>query len=221
MQITVKVEQVKDTISIAGESTIAGHTGEIDAVAIRDLIQAPTGSASAKVSEIFLTRERDKATPKLAEACSMGENIGTVTIYLLKNVNGAPKPFMTYTLTETFVSRLEHETLDSNGGAYLPHQGYSGLAGNASGAGWRAIGLNQNVDRFYSRARANPNPVYAMPIGSATDTEIERVWFSPATLQWTYTPYGTDGNAGGLVEKAWDLQASTELAVTTAESETT
>jgi type VI secretion system Hcp family effector len=212
MQITVKVEKTAGTVSIPGESTVADHTGEIDAIAIRDLIQAPTGSASAKVSEIFLTRERDKASPKLAQACSMGENVGTVTIYLLKNVNGNPKPFMTYTLTETFVSRIEHETAEANGGAYLPHQGFSSTGGNVFGVLWRAAGLNQNADRAYSRDRAQPNPVYAMPMGAATDKEIERVWLSPATIKWTYTPYASDGLAGGNVEKGWNLQTSAELA---------
>lgn len=210
MQITVKVEKTAGTISIAGESTVAGHAGEFDAIAVRDLIQAPTGSATAKVSEIFLTRERDKASPKLAEACAMGENIGTVTIYLLKNVNGEPKPFLTYTLSETFVSRIEHETAESNGGAYLPHQGFSGTGGNVFGALWRAAGLNQNADRSYSRERANPNPVYAMPMGQATDKEIERVWFSPASIKWQYSSYDAVGTATNI-EKGWDLQTSAEL----------
>jgi type VI secretion system Hcp family effector len=212
MQITVKVEKTAGTVSIAGESTVADHTGEMDAIAIRDLIQAPTGSAKANVSEIFLTRYRDKATPKLAEACSMGENIGTVTIYLLKNVNGTPKPFMTYALTETFVSRIEHETAEANGGAYLPHQGFSGTSGNVFGALWRAAGLNQNADRAYTRDRAQPNPVYSMPMGPATDKEVERIWLSPATLKWTYTPYDGTGTAEGNVEKGWNLQTSVELA---------
>jgi len=210
MQITVKVEKTAGTISIAGESTVTGHTGEFDAIAVRDLIQAPTGSATAKVSEIFLTRERDKASPKLAEACAMGENIGTVTIYLLKNVNGEPKPFLTYTLSETFVSRIEHETAESNGGAYLPHQGFSGTAGNVFGSLWRAAGLNQNADRSYSRERANPNPVYAMPLGAATDKEIERVWFSPASIKWQYSSYDAVGTATNI-EKGWNLQTSAEL----------
>ena len=211
MQITLKIEKPAGTVLIGGESTVDGHTGEIDAIAIRDLIQAPTGSATAKVSEIFLTRNRDKASPKLAQACSMGENIGTVTIYLLKNVDGTPSPFMTYTLAETFVSRIEHETAEANGGAYLPHQGFSGTAGNTYGALYRLAGLNQNADRSYSRDRANPNPVFALPMADATDKEIERIWLSPASIKWTYTPYDSAGTAGGNVEKGWNLQSSKEL----------
>ena len=206
MEITVKIEKTAGTVSIEGESVLDGHANELEAMAIRDLVQAPTGSARANISEIFLTRHRDKASPKLAQACSTGENIGTVTIYLFKNVNGGPKAYMTYELTDTFVSRIEHETAEANGGAYLPHQGFSGTAGNVWGALWRGAGLNQNADRGYSRARAQPRPIYAMPPGAATDNEVERIWLSPATIKWTYTPYDSTGAAGGNVEKGWNLQ---------------
>ena len=212
MQITVKIEKTAGTVSIPGESTVSEHAGEMDALAIRDLILAPTGSAKAQVSEIFLTRYRDKATPKLAEACSMGDNIGLVTIYLLKTVGGDPKPFLTYTLTETFVSRVEHETAEANGGAYLPHQGFSGAKGNSYGALYREMGLNQNADRPYTRDRARPNPVYSMPMGVATDKEVERIWLSPETIKWTYTLYDVEGEADGNIEKGWNLQTSKELA---------
>ena len=212
MQITVKIEKTADTISIVGESKVAEHTGEMDALAIRDLILAPTGSAKAQVSEIFLTRYRDKATPKLAEACSMGDNIGLVTIYLLATFDGDLKPFLTYTLTETFVSRVEHETVEANGGAYLPHQGFSGAKGNTFGQLYRDMSLNQNADRPYTRDRARPNPVYSMPMGVATDKEVERIWLSPETIKWTYTLYDSKGKPDGNIEKGWNLQTSKELA---------
>ena len=211
MLITVKVEKTAGTISIGGESAITDHTGELEALAVRDLVTAPAGSAKAYVSEIMLTRDRDKGTPKLCEACSMGENIGTVTIYCFRTVSGGSKVFLTYTLTETFVSRIEHETADGAGGAYMAHQGYSGLSGHPYGALWRAASLTQNADRNYSRLRAGPNPVYSLPPTTATDKEIERVWLSPATITWTYTPYSSDGTAGGNVEKAWNLQTSAEV----------
>ena len=211
MEITVKIEKTAGTISIEGESALDSHASELEAIAIRDLIQAPTGSGRANISEIFLTRYRDKASPKLAQACSMGENIGTVTVYMFKNVNGGPKVYMTYTLTDTFVSRLEHETAEANGGAFLPHQGFSGTSGNVFGVLWRAAGLNQNADRSYSRGRAQPNPVYSMPMGAATDKEVERIWLSPATITWTYTPYDGTGTAGGNVENGWNLQTGVKV----------
>lgn len=211
--ITVRIEDAAapGSITIEGEATQAGHENELEAVAIRDLIEAPTGTSKAKVSEIFLTRYRDKATPKLAEACSMGRNIGTVTVSLFKNIGGGPKVFMTYKLTDTFVSRLEHETAEENGGAYLPHQGFSGAAGHTFRALWNLAGLTQNADREYSRRRAQPNPVFPQPLGSVTTDEIERVWLSAATITWTYTPYDAAGMPGGNIEKGWNLQTSVAL----------
>ena len=158
--ITVRIEKTGGTISIEGEATQAGHEGELEAIAIRDLVEAPTGTSKAQLSEIFLTRYRDKASPKLAEACSMGENLGTVTVSLFKNTETGPQIFMKYTLTDTFVSRIEHETAEANGGAFLPHRGYSNYAGHAFRALWNLAGMTQNADRGYSRARANPVPVY-------------------------------------------------------------
>lgn len=211
MQITVLNEKDGDKY-IKGETSVSGHDEEWDAIAIRDLIQAPSGTISASVSEVFLTRERDIASPKLAQACASGENIGTVTIYLLTNVGGSPQPWMKYTLTETFVSRIEHETLATNGGAYLPHQGFSGMKGSPGGAGLRAEGLNQNAGRLYARARANPIPIFALPVAEATDKEIERVWLSPATIEWRWESFDSDGSSTGHLEKGWNLQSSTELA---------
>ena len=57
--------------------------------------------------------------------------------------------------------------------------------------------MTQNADRGYSRARANPVPVYPQPVGSITTDEVERVWLNAASIKWTYTPY-TAGVAGGL-----------------------
>ena len=210
-EVTVKIEETPGTISIAGGATTQGHAGELEAIAVRDLITAPTGTAKAQLSEIFLTRYRDKASPKLAEACSVGSNIGTVTISVFKNTEAGPKVYMQYTLTDTFVSRIEHETAEENGNAYLPHQGYSNLAGHVFRPLWNTAGLTQNEDRRYARARANPVPVYPQPISSVTTDEVERVWFNAATIKWTYTPYDSAGVAGGAIEKGWDLQQSAAL----------
>ena len=209
--ITVKIEKTAGTISIGGEATQTGHVGELEAVAIRDLIMAPTGTAKAQLSEIFLTRYRDKGTPKLAEACSMGENIGTVTISMFKNTDTGPKVYMQYTLTDTFISRIEHETAEENGNAYLPHQGYSNAAGHMFRTLWNLAGMTQNADRGYARARANPVPVFPQPISSVTTDEVERVWLNAATIKWTYTPYDSAGVAGGAIEKGWNLQTSVAL----------
>ncbi|MCY3811462.1 MAG: type VI secretion system tube protein Hcp [Gammaproteobacteria bacterium] len=209
--ITVKIEQSPGTISITGESNMDGHVDELEAIAVRDLIVAPTGTSKARLSEIFLTRYRDKASPKLAEACSLGENIGTATVFLFKNTEDGPKVYLQYTLTDTFVSRIEHETAEANGTAYMPHQGYSNLAGHSYRTAWNQAGLTQNADRRYARARANPVPLYPLPIGSTTNDEVERLWLNAATVTWTYTPYDGLGAAGGAIEKGWNLQTSVAL----------
>ena len=209
--ITLKIVDGNGNVSIEGESKLSGHANELEAIAIRDLVFAPSSAGSAYISEIFVTRLRDKASPKLAEACSMGTNLKTVTVSLFKNVGTGKEVFLQYTLTDTFVSRIEHETLEDNGGAYLAHIGYSGEGGSSDRAALNAAGLTMNANRSYSRARAAPTPLYPQPIGaSVTDKEVERLWLSAATVQWTYIPYA-DGVAGGKLEKGWDLQQSIAL----------
>ena len=209
--ITVKIEKTEGTISIEGECTRTDHTNELEAISVRDLITAPTGTTKAQFSEIFLTRYRDKATPKLCQACSMGENIGTVTISVFRNIGEGPKVYLKYTLTDTFISRIEHETAEENGNAYLPHEGYSNSAGHGFRALWNVAGLTQNADRGYARDRANPIPMYPQPISDATTDEVERIWFNAATIKWTYTPYTTAGVAEGNIEKGWNLQTGVAL----------
>lgn len=189
-----------DIDTIPGEATITGHTNELEALAVRDLVVAPTGSARAKVAEIFLTRYVDKGSPKLAEACSMGTNVGTVTINFFKNATTGPTVYMKYVLTDTFVSRVEFATGDSAGNAFLPYDGWAGKAGHEFGAMWRKSGANQNADRNYARFRANPDPIFPAPLGTSTNDEIERVWLSPATIKWNWSP------KSNAVEKGYNLQ---------------
>lgn len=200
--ITVKITD------IAGESTLTGHEDELAAVAVRDLVYAPVGTGSAYMSEIAVTRVKDKGSPKLLQACAVGQNLGEVQVFMFTNTTAGPQPFMVYTLTEAFVSRIENETAQSNGGAYLAHNGYSQAGGSNHQAALQSFGLTMNADRSYARYRAKPNPLFPMPVGSNTDTEVERVWFNAATVRWTYTPFGADGVAGGAVEKGWNLQTS-------------
>ena len=62
--ITVRIEKTGGTISIAGEATQTGHEGELEGIAVRDLIEAPTGTAKAQLSEIFLARYRGQGEPE-------------------------------------------------------------------------------------------------------------------------------------------------------------
>ena len=203
-QITLKIAD------IAGESAITDHVGELEAMAIRDLVFAPSTAGAAYLSEIFVTRLRDKATPKLAEACAMGANIGDVAVFVFRNTEEGPKVMLEYELTDTYVSRIEHETDEDGGGAFLPYVGYgqSGDSGKHRAA-LNRWGLTMNADRRYARQRAQPTPAFPRPIGAAaSNAEVERIWLNPATVKWIYTPY----DAGqGVVEKGWNLQTSAAI----------
>ena len=190
--------------NIAGESTVEGHTDKLDAVSIFDTVQSGTGAGNAKLSEILLTRIKDRASPKLAEKCATGTSLGDITISVFRNVGTGPKVFLKYTLTATYVSRIEYETVESGGIAYMPHVGYS----QGGAPSWRPLalssGANVNDVRGYARARAAPNPIYDQPLGVFGVAEVERVWLNSATVKWTYTPYVGDV-AGGAVEHGWNL----------------
>lgn len=202
-QITLKIAD------IVGESALEGHAGELDAVAIRDLVFAPSTAGSAYLSEIFVTRYRDKATPKLAEACAIGENIGDVIVSIFRNTETGPKVMLQYELTQTYVSRIEHETEEDGGGAFLPYVGYGHAGESAHRAALNKWGMTMNADRRYARRRAQPTPAFPMPIGaSVSSAEVERIWLNPATVKWTYTP---EDATQGVVEKGWNLQTSAEL----------
>ena len=191
--------------NIAGESTVANHTDELDAVSVFDAVVSGTGAGNAWLSEILLTRIKDRASPKLAEKCATGTSLGDVTVSLFRNVATGPQVYLKYTLTATYVSRIEYETAESSGIAYFPHAGYS----QGGAPSWRpralATGTTINDARAYARSRAAPNPIYDQPLGAFGVTEVERIWLNAATIKWTYTPYTDDGVAGGAVEQGWNL----------------
>ena len=199
-QITLKIAD------IVGESAITDHVDELEAVAVRDLVFAPSTAGAAYLSEIFVTRLRDKATPKLAEACAMGANIGDVDVFVFRNTEEGPKVMMKYELTDTYVSRIEHETNEDGGGAFLPHVGYGQGGGSALRPYLVRAGLTMNDDRRYSRWRAQPTPAFPQPIGpSASNEEVERLWLNPGIVHWKYHDLDT---TKGVVQKGWNLLTS-------------
>ena len=199
-QITLSI----DTIN--GESALANHVGELEALSIRDAILAPTTAGSAHLSEVFLTRFRDKASPKLAEACALGSDLGTMVVSVFRNTETGPTVMMTYELTHTYVSRIEHETNEEGGGAFLPYYGYGHLGESSLRPYLVRAGLTMNADRRYSRKRAQPTPTFPQPTGAAaSNAEVERIWLNPATITWSY-------KIGGTVEYGWDLQKNKAIA---------
>jgi type VI secretion system Hcp family effector len=62
-----------------------------------------------KVSDIIITREIDKASPKFAKI-GRGDGLGECTIHLDKSDKGRPTEYLTYVLTDTMVSSFSVAT---------------------------------------------------------------------------------------------------------------
>lgn len=204
---------------IQGESTLSGYEDQADAVAIRESLEVASASSAGRTrgartvgqanhSEIELTRTKDVASPKLAQACSSGLNLGEVVITLFRTLEAGLAPYMIYTLKEVFVSRIEYETLDEQGSALHPHVSDSSEVAPPSSTGLAGAAF-ANL-RALKGERALVRSAGWMPRSAYTNTEIERVWLSAAQVRWTYNQF-TQGRQSGSVEKGWNIQTSTVL----------
>ena len=184
---------ILDIDTISGESEMDDYTDKIEAIGIHDLVVGGFGTARTKLSEVVLTRYRDRASPKLADACSRGSDLGSVDIHLFKTVGTSSEIFLTYELTETYVSRIEFDTVDASAAAFLRHHGKA----NEGAADFRGDLLATTTvnthDREYSRGRTKPNPAYGALPSHFTDTEVERLWLNAKIVKWIYTPYNSAG----------------------------
>ena len=184
---------------IDGESRKSGYTNKIDCSILRETLEVQRGGSTrrARHSDIELTKERDRATPKLAHACSAGTVLGTCFIYVL-NTQGTP--LMTYELRETVVSKVDHETLDANGTAYLPHS----PAGTAAPP--NATSPNPVVGAGALAGQVLPTGGQLMPRAYITNgfsapgnVEVERIWLNAEVVAWTHTA------AGSNIQRAWNI----------------
>lgn len=202
---------------VAGESTVAEHVGELDALAIRETVYVPTprgtrpGSRTvgrSRFSDIEVTRFRDIGSPKLSAHCSNGTNMGTVVISLFRNLETGVKVYMTYTMENTFVSRIEHETADSSGSAFLPHFNDSADIVPPSSLGLSGSVASVLKSQFgdFMGARVAPRSLVSTIRGQYSNREVERLWLNPNKITWSYTPY-VNGTAQGAVSKTWDIDA--------------
>ena len=205
--------------NIPGESTVTGFEEKVDALAIRESLEVAAAQVSGAVggartvgqarhSDIELVRIKDRASPKLAQACSSGENLGEMKINLFRTLEQGLVVFMTYTLSQTFVSRIENDTLDGNGVPYLPHFISTSVIGPSPALGLASVVAPLARGQAHAM-RVAPRPAVQGIRGPLGNLEIERVWFNAAQVRWTYTPY-THGVAGGVIEKAWNVQAGVE-----------
>ena len=169
------------TAMVAGTSAVQENL--IQAIAIRD--QTEKGLAS----EIQLLRYRDRASPKLAEMCAGGKELGTVTINIFNDADGLAI-YMTLKLGAAFVSRIEFDTLDSTGTALERHNGAPDMDMREDGKGGEKT---VNDLRGYSRNRARPRPIFAQAPGTPTNTDVERIWLNYRTVTWTFARGNVEG----------------------------
>ena len=161
------------TAMVAGTSAVQENL--IEAIAIRD--QTEKGLAS----EIQLLRYRDRASPKLAEYCAGGKELGAVTINIF-NIADGMAVYMTLTLSRAFVSRIEFDTLDSTGAALERHDGAPDMDMKKGKDGAKTV----NDLREYSRKRSRPSPIFAQAPGTPTNTDVERIWLNYRAVTWTF-----------------------------------
>ena len=210
---------VMEFANIQGESTVTGFKDQVDALSIRDsiVVSVPQGSGrtrtartvgKAQHSDIGLVRYKDRASPKLAEACSSGRNLGEVKINLFRTIENGTVQYMQYTLSQTFVSRYENDTLDEDGIVFEPTMVPSAATAASS---WGAVGLMASVlGNNAVNMRPAPRSLRGGSRREPQNQEAERIWLNAATVKWTYTPYA-QGSKGGTVEKGWNVQQGAEL----------
>lgn len=197
--------------NIAGECTISGCEDHVEAVGLRETIETGLGSASrsgrSRASDIELIRYRDAASPKLSQACAAAENLGASTIRLFQNTDMGPVAFMVYTLEDTYVSRIDQETLDEGNNAFLPSLINVSRGMPVPGNVGLATALAPVIGAAASTTRMVPTNTGSV-LGAYTNREIERVYLNVNSVTWGYTPY-VNGVASGVVERGFNLRTGT------------
>jgi type VI secretion system Hcp family effector len=211
---------VAEFANIIGDSQIAGFEDNVEVLAIRDTIEVSMAQGAGRPrstrtagksrhSDIELTRIKDRASPKFAQACSSGQNLGEVRIHLFRTLEQGLAVYMTYTLFETYVTRIEQDTLDANNMAFQPHLVAS--RHTAPPSAWGLASVVGPMTRAQAIAvRLTPRSAVGGPRGIPGDQEIERLWLNAAKVSWTYTPY-IGGKKGGAVQKGWNLIQGVEV----------
>ena len=100
---------------VDGESQDANHDKWIDVVAISWGSQKPGGGATGQsrrrgnvvVSDMVLTVEYEKSTPKLLEKLNMGEVIPKLEVEQTANYGGARATYLKYELKNVMITSLD------------------------------------------------------------------------------------------------------------------
>lgn len=100
---------------VDGQSTLTGHAKELEILSFSHGISLPLSAGSvsnserlagrAVVQDMSMSRYVDSASPLLMQKCASGTAIvGDVTFFVGRIDNGTPVNFITYTLSDVFVS---------------------------------------------------------------------------------------------------------------------
>ena len=200
---------------ITGSSEIDGYGEQIEAIALKDSIFVPPPlsagrmraartSAAPRLADIQVSRYRDMASPKLSEACSAGSNLKDVTITVFRTTGSGPQPYFVYKLSNTFISRMDTETDDEAGTAFLPYAGTLGNINPSPACGAGSVVFTSSAVPV-ANFRLSPIPFTALPKGNPRTREVERIWFNATQVEWNYTPH-TDGVAGGAIKRGWNIR---------------
>jgi len=145
---------------IDGESTDAGHTGQIEILSYGQDVKQSGGSATSRVGgqtgsrvdvgDFSVTQVLDKSSPNLAKYCCTGKHIPTIVIEVC-GATEQKQTYMSYTLTDAVVSSVKalgaaHDEgsrpteevsfrFGSISWSYTPYDN-TGKAGAAIKAGW-------------------------------------------------------------------------------------
>jgi len=110
---------------IAGESTDAGHAGEIELSSFQHHVSRQVGPRTTAGSpsvgnsshgEVVITKLIDKATPEFAKSICGGQQHAEIKIVFEKtNAAGALIPYMVYTLTAVIITSSSLSGADGGG----------------------------------------------------------------------------------------------------------
>ena len=204
--ITINIESIK------GESTVSGYENQVDALGLRETIElgqsSGGGTGRARQSDVEIIRYKDSASAKLAEACASATSIGKVEINVFRTVDTGAAAYLTYVLTDTYVSRVEQETLDEQHVALRPHLSEMTRGLPLPGAAGLTTALGSTVSEALASSRLMVLPLEQTDAFS--NLEVERISLNFNTITWNYVTY-VDGKAAGSVQQGFNLATHTPL----------
>jgi type VI secretion system secreted protein Hcp len=165
--------------NIAGETTIDGHSNEVELLGFSYDIDHPYtasrsssgshGAGAANFGSFKIIKELDKASPKVALFCAKGDAVGKITLKLCRN-EGKKEPYMVYELTNAKITKV-----------FTPPR-------------------SEELLQMATKGNGNGD-------GRGGDhVPVEEVHFTFDSIKWTYNKFGNDGsNQGAAADHNYNL----------------